>query len=165
MATPTIKQRYIDDLKFSHQVLSKALEDFTDQNATKQSGAIVNHALWTYGHIAVSNAWFRSLLDGVMTPLPDSYNGLFGMGSTPTDEPAKYPSLAEVKKHFAESLEALIAAVERSSEEDLAKPSLGDSGGMAPDRFAAVNRAGWHAAWHLGQITMLRRAMGFKPMF
>ena len=165
MANPTMKQRYIDDLKFAHQVLGKALGDFTDQNATKQSGAIVNHALWTYGHIAVSNGWFRSLLDGVMTPVPDPYNGLFGMGSTPTDEPAKYPPLAEVKKHFEASFEALVSTFERLSEDELAKPPIGDSGGMAPDRFAAVNRAGWHAAWHLGQITMLRRALGFKSMF
>lgn len=158
------RDRALAVLDFSHGLTLGLLKDVPADKLTHQPSPTDNHFVWTFGHLATTYSWLQSLVDGTMHPLPDSYNGLFGMGSKPTSDAKAYPSFAEVKKHNDEAYAALVAAVKKQSDNELLRPTAAESHGFASDRLDAVAKGAWHEGWHAGQLANVRKALGIKNL-
>lgn len=163
-ATP-LKDHIIGEAMFAHGIVVKLCADFTSDQALYQPSPSDNHLIWQLGHLAHSYAWFRSMLDGVMTPVPENYQKLFGMGSKPLGVASEYPSLDDVRAQFEHTWNALVATAQLLSDSDLMQPPAADSGGMAKTKGEMLLHLAWHDGWHAGQISSLRRAAGLKGIW
>lgn len=157
------RDRALALLEFAHGQTRTLIRDFPHDKLTHQPSPTDNHALWTIGHLATGYAWFKSLLDGKMHPLPETYNALFGMGSKPVSDPKVYPPFEQVSKHSEEAYAALLAAARAQTDADLVAPTAADAHGFARDRLDAIEKTAWHEGWHAGQLAGIRKALGLKP--
>ena len=159
---PNPAKRGIALLNWTHGMTTALLADWPADKLTYQSVPTDNHALWTIGHLAMTYSWLASLLDGHMTPMPDSYNALFGMGSKPVSDPSIYPPMGEVRHNFDAAYTRLMDLAAKIKPSDAGKPTVGNSHGFASDRADVLDKAAWHEGWHSGQLSSLRRNLGLK---
>lgn len=155
-------KRGLELMNWTHNFTNLLLADWPHDKLTYQCAATDNHALWTMGHLSTTYSWLASLLDGHMTPLPESYNTLFGMGSKPVADPSIYPPMGEVRHNFDTTYARFIGLAAKIKPADAAKPTVGNSHGFAKDRADVLDKAAWHEGWHSGQLSTLRRVIGLK---
>lgn len=154
----------LEYLQFSAKMADSQIDNLPDEHALAQLAGANNHKAWTLGHQALSRAWFTSSITGTMPPVPESYHGLFGSSSKPSNDPSFYPPLEELRTNYRASLDALVSAVKSLTDADLDKPAHGDSGGFITTKLDAVLKAAWHEGWHGGQVATLRRGLGLPPL-
>lgn len=156
---------HLQMLRFSRGATKKMLEGISAARACEQPTNCMNHALWTLGHLASTDDFMLVEFTGQKSALPESWNTLFGMGSTPTSDASKYPSMAEVSKALDERRAVLEKWVASLTPAHMATqtpegwrpytPTLGDVPG-----FIA-----WHEGYHQGQLAVLRRGLGLGRAF
>ena len=122
-----------------------------------------NHPLWVIGHLAVSEAGIvNGYVLGKENPLK-SWEPTYGMGSTPTANPADYASI--------ETLLARLDEVRQSTTKVLGDLSADDLEATTGADHEFFNTKGKcfamlvsHQAFHTGQIADVRRTLGKKPV-
>ncbi len=125
-----------------------------------------NHPLWVLGHLTVSeNSILSEYIHGPDPILPE-WERLFGMGSEPVNDPARYPSKAELLAKFREVRAQTLKVLKSLSDADLDRPTNAEG---PPELFGTVGRCLAttvnHQTFHIGQIADTRRALGRKPVF
>ena len=145
--------------------LRRLVADVEDARLAEQPGGAANHPAWVLGHLADSCQAMAGELGGAAW-LPEGWGERFGTGSVPVADRAAYPEkdalltvLDEGERRLAEFLSAMTDA-------DLSVP-LPDA--RYRDRFPTLGHAvlhilGAHAAVHVGQVTVWRRAAGLPPL-
>ena len=142
------------------------ISDMKDAPLTQPTSNGGNHPLWVLGHLVRSES---DLLDCFVLGKPNRYpewEGVFSMGSTPSTDASKYPSIDELMVKFEEMRAATLAHLDTLSEEDLDKPShapekFGAAFGTVGACFAAMSG---HVSFHAGQVADARRAAGKGPL-
>ncbi|MCH8804489.1 MAG: DinB family protein [Planctomycetes bacterium] len=148
------------------------LEGFTDETGTRQMPNLPNHAVWCLGHCALTMHRAAELIDGKPPSEADFVRG-DGSGSDarrfdtesicfdsiPKDDPARYPPLARSIEVFEAACDRLAAAMRESEAAALERVVPWGSGELSLRKL--VHRVSFHNAMHAGQITDLRRALGF----
>jgi uncharacterized damage-inducible protein DinB len=157
-ASTAVREYCLEVLRFARKELNKYASTIPDEQATAQPPGLPNHALWTYGHLATTSAWVLSLLTGEKGAVPESYEKMFGMGSTPSADASQYPPLAEVKGYYEQTHQKTLDAASKMNDADLAKPI--EAGGFAKDKADLLVKIAWHEGWHLGQVCDTRRGLG-----
>ena len=154
---------YDFNLKYAQQLVA----DVPDERMCVQpvAGQVMNHAAFLLGHLAWTSDSAVGLLGG--QPIgAAAWKELVGMGATPSEDRALYPSKAELLKALEDAHGRLIAAASTATPELLAQP--------APERLRARFRtignalAGVmtaHESMHLGQLSAWRRAQGLPSVF
>ncbi|MCH7573073.1 MAG: DinB family protein [Planctomycetes bacterium] len=152
-------------LAFSHSAILKLAEDITDEQLTTRSGPKANHAAWILGHLAYANDSFCIKLHGQESVLPENYKTLFGMGSTPTDDAADYPSKAELLEALNKSHEFVVGWFKSLSDEQLASPLPEEMEMFGPNHASLASTMVWHEGIHQGQLIEVRRILGLPRAF
>ena len=121
--------------------------------------------LWFAGHMAQLDNFFISLVaPDQVRPLPE-FPERFGMGSQPTNNPADYPPPESVLAVMRERRGVLLDVLAGLTDDDLAKKLPVGTPDFLSDVGSVFELAIWHEGQHNGQITITRRAMGYKPLF
>lgn len=155
-------------------MLKRFLDGFEESNRTSQAPGLPNHVAWVLGHCAFTMGRLAERAGGPSVP-SDFFIGSTGgdgrrgsasrfdadavaAGSTPTDEPQIWPALDSCIECFDEAIETLADTVAGASDDDLADSiAWGDSEYPLRD---LVIRVSLHNAFHAGQLSDLRRALG-----
>jgi hypothetical protein len=156
----TPRQHTLNVIKFARETTSAFLAGIPDDMITWQASPTDNHPLWVMGHLASTDAWFAGVLGIAGVSVPDSWQPLFGMNSSPTADLAAYPPIAEVRALYDTNRQLLIEWLEGASEEQLATPLSEKTGGFALDPVDFLLKGAWHEGWHGGQIASARKALG-----
>lgn len=158
-------------------LFERYLAGFDESNRTTQAPHMPNHAAWTLGHLALTAHRCADRVKGLDDkgdlPPTDFVMGDRGddqrfatesiaYGSTPTDEPDRYPSLARGLEIMHAAHATLAETLRNASPEALARPTPWGGGQTTVSDLAL--RMGFHIATHAGQIVDLRRAMGFQTV-
>ncbi|MEX0885989.1 MAG: DinB family protein [Phycisphaeraceae bacterium] len=126
---------------------------------------VASHVTWQVGHLTLTQA--GNALAGVCGVavdglLPEGYRELFGKGSRPLAEAERYPepeamltSLARVHARLMDALGTLDDAV-------LDEPAS-HSTGMVHNKLDMLLWMVRHEMLHVGQIGLIRRALGMDP--
>ncbi len=155
------RERILFVFGFNLRYAKALLADLPADRATEQPAGLMNHPVWHLGHLCfVFDLAGRMLGEGPICPR--NWKHLFGQGTTPENDPAKYPPLAEL----AEKLEAQhtrLAEAYRNFPEDPFDTPIPDEKVRAV--FGTVGNLvvfllTGHEMTHLGQICAWRRAMG-----
>lgn len=160
-----LKQRLRRQLVQVRQHSERLLADFrTPEQWTFQVHPACNHALWFVGHMATSDNFFLSLIDPTrVVPLPD-YQARFGMGSQPTSDPAAYPPPEQVLATMRERRQALLDSLDSLSDDALGRKTPPGAPDFLPDVASVFEVAVWHEGQHAGQLSVVRRALGYPPL-
>jgi uncharacterized damage-inducible protein DinB len=142
--------------------MSGAAEDLRDAPLVQPTAKGGNHALWTVGHVAWVEGSFRAMLFGEPNPL-EHWKPLFGQGTTPTADASAYPGYDEVFAAYKKLRADNLARIEALSDEDLARPPAkvpAEVPDLMKTKAQALMVLALHQVSHLGQLSVVRRALG-----
>jgi len=160
----SIASRAVSHLNWVHAVTVKMTQNWPVEKESHQSCGTDNHLVWTLGHLAISNDWFRGLLVAGPSEVPEAYQKLFGAGSKPIADRAAFPATAELRAAFDRTFASLAASAASLSDADASLATLTDTGGFCTDRADAIDKAIWHEGWHAGQLASLRKGLGLASV-
>ncbi len=123
-----------------------------------------NHALWFAGHMAMTDNYFIGRVAPGSEKQLEGWDKLFGMGSNPTNHPNDYPPVTEVLDTMRERRRTLVELLKGRSDAELAGPPAAGASSFLPDLASVYEMTPWHEAMHLGQVTVVRRALGNRPL-
>jgi hypothetical protein len=145
--------------------LRRLVADVPAELMTCQGPGAVNHPAWVIGHLTHSCEAIGGEM-GLDPWLPEVWQRQFGTGSVPTNERDRYPIKAELLAALADGQRRITERLSLLGEAGLAQqlpdglhramfPTLGD---------AVLRILTSHAAVHVGQITVWRRALNLGPL-
>jgi uncharacterized damage-inducible protein DinB len=151
----------IDCLERTVAFLESSVADLSDEEFVAQPPGVPNHAAWTLGHVIHSFQAIAAEL-GVDGWLPSGWESRFGYGSSPNAVAAQYPSKDALVAQLREASQRLRAALLAVNEATLAQPLPDESmRDIFPSKgHALVQIVAAHTAYHAGQLTVWRRALG-----
>ena len=142
------------------------ISDMRDAPLTQPTPKGGNHPLWILGHIIRNES---DLLDGFILGKANRFpewDGVFSVGSTPSTDASRYPSMDELMTKFEQMRAATLAHLHTLGDEDLDRPShapqeFGPYFATVGACFAAISI---HMSFHAGQVSDARRAAGREPL-
>jgi len=155
--------RQLNSVRDSSEKILAAFE--TREDWTRQLVPGTNHAMWFAGHMATADNFFIGQIDAKRCKEFAGWDKLFGMGSKPTNDPDDYPPVAEVHDAMRERRSVLIELLKGKSDAELNGPPAAGASDFLPDLGSIFEIAAWHEAIHLGQVSVIRRALGHSPIF
>lgn len=145
-------------------MVSSFLRDFSDDDMLFRPAKTANHAIWQMGHLANSVRNLVTACDpSVAFPFEDDPR--FGKSKASIDDPAFFPTKAELLSRFEQAMDIAAAWVAKLSDAELAKPTPERIQGFAPTVGALAMLLGAHPLMHIGQFTVMRRALGKPVLF
>jgi hypothetical protein len=146
----------------SKGMIDKSLGDFSDADMLFRPAKTANHAIWQMGHLANSVRNMVTTCDPRVT-FPFEDDARFGKSKASIDDPAFFPSKAELVGRFDQAMDIAAAWVAKLSDADLAKPTPERMQGFIPTVANLAVLLASHPLMHMGQFTVTRRALG-KPI-
>lgn len=124
-----------------------------------------NHAAWIAGHVAwEDDDCLKNLVEGRGSTLPHQWHDCFAQGSKPTPRPEDYPGIAAIRMTLAtcraELIDFFTASVDR-----LADPLPEKWHSFAKNLAALMPALACHEMIHVGQLTVIRKSLGLRPVF
>jgi uncharacterized damage-inducible protein DinB len=124
----------------------------------------VNSVAWVVGHLTVIDHKRAAALGAADLPgLPAGFAERYSQTRKPAEAQTGLDSDDELTRLFLAVRASLTAAVLAASAEQLAEP-LPTPGPLFATQGEAALFMGLHAAMHLGQITVIRRLLGYPPV-
>ncbi len=160
----TVLERAKVLLGFARYWTMSFLRGIPEDRYTWQPWAGANHVTWTLGHLMVTDNWILKTLGGADRDPDGRLAAIYGMGSRPEPDAARYLPPEELKRAMAAARQELLQFAEQMSEEELLRPNEGDLQRFAPDRVGMLYSLAWHEGMHGGQLTAIRKALGLPPI-
>jgi uncharacterized damage-inducible protein DinB len=139
--------------------------DLSEEEMVLQPTGAANHAAWTLGHIIYSFQAIAGEL-GVKAWLPENWESRFGYGSLPSSVVPEHEHKRALLSTLEDSTRRLRAALLAMDERSLGDPLPDEkSRELLPTKaHALLQVVAGHTAYHAGQLTVWRRAIGRKPI-
>ena len=158
-------QPVIHSLTYALMYLHEQLEEVELADLVMQPGGMVNHPAWTIGHLTFICQMLGEVI-GVAPWLPEDFAAKFGTGSVPVADANAYESKKDALARLEDARQRIVAAVEKLSEERLTEPFPDPS---YHDVFPTIRHfltqvLVGHTSFHVGQISVWRRAVGLSAM-
>ena len=161
-------QLLIDELTATRGYTENMLAAIPAEDWFRQPVEGVTHIAWQVGHLAIAE--FHLALQRVRDRrpedaelIPESFSTLFGKGSVPEADAAKYPSVPEIRAVFDRVHQQSLRELAELSDEVLDDPT-GPPHPMFSTKFGALQWCSLHEMLHVGQIALLRRLFGGEPL-
>ena len=157
---------------YSLDYLRDLIADVPEESMSEQPNGIVNHPAWTIGHLVFISQEIGGVI-GVEPWLDNDWERQFGPGSNPVHKPAHEQGRYQDALSKADLLAALytaqtklISAINKLTDAQLdamfPDPTYAD---VFPSvRHALTQVLIGHTAFHIGQISVWRRAMNLAPI-
>ncbi|UCF06552.1 MAG: DinB family protein [bacterium] len=137
--------------------VEQSVADLSEQQMVEQPSGVPNHGTWTLGHIIHSCQGVAAEL-GAENWLPDDWESVFGYGSTPSSDLSSYPEKSEMLTLLTDAANRLRRIILASNDSVLSKSLPDDTLPTMGHLLMQVVVA--HTAYHAGQLTVWRRAIG-----
>ena len=159
----------LDQIAFARNYTEQILDTIPTEAWFQQPAGGVTHIAWQVGHLAMAE--YRLALERLRPRTPadealisDDFLALFARDSIPDPERTKYPAIEEIQAVFRRVHEQTLRELATFPESDLDSPVL------KPHRFVKTKE--WALIWcahhemiHAGQMGLLRRLFGEKPIW
>jgi DinB superfamily len=161
----------IEQLIFARTYTLRMLDAIDPADWFRMPHEGVTHVAWQVGHLAMAE--YRLALERLRGARPDDANLIsesflnhFGRDSIAVVEPnpAKNPTPAEIRLVFDRVHEQTLRELRDFSEGDLDTPPLKPHP-LCKTKFECLRWCSHHEMIHTGQIGLLRRLLGAKPLW
>ena len=160
----TLSEAVVEGLRVSDVLFQRYVADLKPTEWHFQPVPGMNTVAWVVGHLTLVEHRRATALGATGLPdLPAGFAERYGPTRQPAGAQPALDSPAELTRLFHAVRDRLRAAVREATPERLAAP-------LAPPHplFATVGEATLflpqHAALHFGQVTVLRRILGYPPV-
>ena len=137
-------------------LLAKSFDGLTTEELLACPNQTTNPALWILGHLG----WARSMaLKMLGSPWERPWLSLFARGAK-LPAPSEFPSSEEILLGWQQVSANLTAALESASDEVLSAPAPEKSPSFDGKVSGMVVFLAFHEAYHVGQVSYLRRWLG-----
>ena len=158
----------IEQLSIARLQTESLLDSITSEDWFRQPTEGVTHVAWQVGHLA--SAEYHLLMERRRGRRPEDeeliparFRSLFQRGSSPDPDSSKYPSPEAIRHVFDEVHRHAIEELQRQSDEGLDEPTE-PAHPRFKTKFGAIQFCPLHEMLHAGQIGLLRRLLGMKPI-
>jgi hypothetical protein len=162
-------QLALDQLVFARNYTLELLDQTPAAEWFRQPPAGVSHIGWQVGHLTY--AQYRMALWRIRGPrpqdadlIPPAYLHLFGPESVPDADPAKYPSQADLRAVLDRVHGHALGELRGLDEGELDQP-VPHPHPYAKTKLLALLWCAHHEMVHAGQIGLLRRQLGYPPLW
>ena len=154
MTSKTTAAFFGDQFQMQTGFFDKAVEGINQGHSLKRMNEKINHISWITGHIVSCRYMLCGML-GVKAsePFPEFFGNLKGI-----DESFSYPNLDELTADMPAITKELTKKLSEMSDEELQKEAFG---GKLVD---IIQFFIYHEAYHIGQIGILRKALGYEAI-
>ena len=147
------------------QMLLGALsEDLTDDELFIRPAGVANHMAYQLGHLISSE---RHMIEGVCPgsspELPAGFDKAHSKENAESESRDGFLSKSEYLALYQKQRDATLKALASQSDADLDKPGPEAMRQICPTVGSVFALQSFHQAWHMGQLTVLRRQLG-KPV-
>lgn len=147
--------------QFDTMMFNSALKEVKPEDLHKKSNDKSASLLWLAGHLVNSRYYLANLIGASEE---HEYSDMFNGDGSPMKEVSAYPSIEEIQKAFDSISEKLMSGLSNLKDEDLDK-KLKDKWPHGDDtHFGAISFMCWHEGWHIGQMSVLRKHLGYKGL-
>lgn len=150
---------------YSLEYLREQVADVPPADMAALPPGITNHPAWIIGHLTATFESLASVI-GVTTWLPADWAARYGSGSVPVADAAAYEAKEKALAMLADAQMRVASAVRRLDEAKLDEP-FPDTAYLEvfpTIRQVLVQVMVGHTAFHIGQISVWRKAMGLPAM-
>ena len=158
----------IEQLSIARLQTESLLDSISSEDWFRQPSEGVTHVAWQVGHLA--SAEYHLLMERRRGRLPEDeklipaqFRSLFQRGSSPDPDSSKYPSPEAIRHVFDEVHRHAIEELQRLPDELLDEPTE-PAHPRFKTKFGAIQFCPLHEMLHAGQIGLLRRLLGMKPI-
>ena len=159
----------IEQISFARNYTIRLLEQTPNSDWFRMPPGGISHVGWQVGHIAFAE--YRLALWRIRGPKPEDealfspeFLKMFGANSVPHADPALYPPpdevLAVIERIHAQAMRELPAMTDVELDEPVAHPHP-----YAKTKLLALLWCAHHEMVHAGQIGLLRRFLGYAPIW
>jgi hypothetical protein len=160
----TANEAIRNTLNFSHFVLTRYLDDLTDDDLLKRPGPGCNSVAWQLGHLITAECGLLNMIrPGAAPELPAGFADRYGKNATHSDDPEKFGTKQEYLALTEKVHTATLAVLADYPAADFALPSPEPMRKRFPTMGALFQLIASHPLMHAGQFVPLRRALG-KPV-
>ncbi len=149
------------------RLFNNVLEGIADEKGSERLSDEINHLQWIAGHLVYLRYSFGSSL-GINANF--EYTDLYcdtskpPPNNMPLDPSVQYPPLGELKKLWNDQAPIFVAALDKIPEDNLTADlpfgtPIGDKSLLSFLSFLAS-----HEAYHIGQMSIIRKYMGLSAM-
>jgi hypothetical protein len=155
----------LHSFKYSLDFLEEQIAGVADADLVAQPGGIVNHPAWTIGHLGYVLQMIGMVI-GIEGKLPPEWVRRYGSVSEPTADAEVYEGKDAALSILRESRDRIIEAVSKLDDSILDQPFPDPA---YRDDFPTIRHALTqvligHTAFHVGQVSVWRRAMGLPAL-
>jgi hypothetical protein len=162
-------QLAIEQIVFARNYTLGLLDQTPASEWFRQPPGGVSHVAWQVGHLAFAE--YRLALWRIRGPQPrdgdlvsQEFVRLFGAESVPDADPAKYPGPADIRAVLDRVHEQVLRELPGLGEGEMDRPVLHPHP-LAKTKLWALLWCAQHEAIHAGQIGLLRRQLGYAPLW
>jgi uncharacterized damage-inducible protein DinB len=159
----------VQQLNFARKYTLRFLDDLPDEDWFRQPHEGVTHIAWQIGHLTMAD--YRLCMErirGVRAAdeelLPQRIISLFRGGTAPEAEPAKYPAPKQLRRYLKRVREQMLSEVKGLAKQEWAEPPLLVHP-IARTKLESLFWCAQHELVHAGQIGLLRRLLGHRPLW
>jgi hypothetical protein len=159
----------LEQIEFARRYTNRLLDALDLADWFRQPAAGVTHVAWQVGHLAMAE--YRMALERTRGARPEDagliseeFLRIFGRNSVPDADPGRYPSPAEIRAVFDRVHRQAMQELPGLSEDELDRPVL-KSHSLVQTKLWALLWCAQHEAVHAGQIGLLRRQLGYPPLW
>ncbi len=151
-------------LRISKALFHRYLDGLKPQEFEHRPCPGGNSAAWIVGHLIRTDRRTLGWLGVTDLPaVPDGFEERFAPTRSAASGPGGYGDPKELMALFDAHRDRLIAAVQAADDAKLREPPSVQSPLFA-DKGEGALFMGLHTAMHLGQITIIRRSLGYPPI-
>jgi uncharacterized damage-inducible protein DinB len=160
--TPTEAIGY--SLTTSKKMVHRFVDDLKPEQFEYQPCSGANCVAWILGHLALTDRRSLTWL-GVtdLPPLPPGFEERFKTTRTTAGDQKGYGEPVELVRVFDEHRDRLIAAVPKADPARFTEPPTFQTP-LFSDRGEGLLFMGLHTAMHMGQLSVIRRSLGYPPL-
>jgi hypothetical protein len=162
-------QLAVEQIVFARSYTIRLLDQTPTGEWFRQPPGGVSHIAWQVGHLAMAE--YRLALERIRGAQPqdadvisEDFLRLFARESVPQADPAKYPKQAEIRAIFDRVHEQVLRELRELDENELDKPVLKPHT-LAKTKLWSLLWCAQHEMLHAGQIGLLRRQLGYPPLW
>ncbi|TWT42473.1 DinB family protein [Botrimarina hoheduenensis] len=157
----------LERIRFSRQMTATFLEGLTADEWFWQPQPEMNHIGWHVGHLAFAQYFLclkrvRDRIEADESLISTSFLKRYKRESTPSGDPAKNETPAELRRVFDGVFELSLAELTDRTDQELEVPTL-PAHPVFDTKLGAIEWCSQHELMHCGQIVLLRRLMGKSP--
>lgn len=142
-------------------MVQKALEDVKPADLHKRVNNSGSTLHWIFGHIVASRHDIAKIIEA---DTDWKHYELFSGSGQQVKESSAYPPIEELQKTFDSVTNKLMKRLGELNDNDIDK-KLKDKWPHGDDtNLGAISFMAWHEGWHIGQMSVLRKHLGYKGL-